>query len=60
MLRFIANRLIQEHGKILWIDLDPGQAEFTLPGLSLLQSIYYATFVKPLFRNNRFMLDEMT
>ena len=36
MLRYIANRLIQEYGKILWIDLDPGQAEFTLPGLSLL------------------------
>ena len=39
MLRYIANRLIQEYGKILWIDLDPGQAEFTLPGLSLLLNI---------------------
>ena len=32
MLRYIANRLIQERGQILWIDLDPGQAEFTIPG----------------------------
>ena len=32
MLRYIANRLIQECGQILWIDLDPGQAEFTIPG----------------------------
>jgi len=32
MGRYIANRLIQLHGQILWIDLDPGQAEFTLPG----------------------------
>ena len=31
MLKYIANRLLQD-GPILWIDLDPGQAEFTLPG----------------------------
>ena len=31
MLKYIANRLLQD-GPVLWIDLDPGQAEFTLPG----------------------------
>ena len=31
MLKYITNRLIQD-GPVLWIDLDPGQAEFTLPG----------------------------
>ena len=37
MLRYIANRLIQLHGQILWIDLDPGQAEFTLPGKKFMK-----------------------
>lgn len=33
MLKWITNRLVQDHGgKVLWIELDPGQAEFTLPG----------------------------
>ena len=31
MLKYITNRLVQG-GPVLWIDLDPGQAEFTLPG----------------------------
>ena len=32
MLKYISNQLIQNIGPIIWIDLDPGQAEFTLPG----------------------------
>ena len=31
MLKYITNRLVQD-GPVLWIDLDPGQAEFTPPG----------------------------
>ncbi len=31
-LRYFVNRILPKSGPVLWIDLDPGQAEFTLPG----------------------------
>lgn len=35
-LRFLVNRVLAEVGApVLVVDLDPGQAEFTVPGLSL-------------------------
>ena len=36
-LRFLVNRVLAEVGApVLVVDLDPGQAEFTVPGLSLV------------------------
>jgi polynucleotide 5'-kinase involved in rRNA processing len=44
MLKYIANKLIDQVGPVLWIDLDPGQAEFTLPGICNSQNatLYYS------------------
>ena len=32
-LKYISNKLLEHGQAVLWIDLDPGQAEFTLPGM---------------------------
>ena len=32
-LKYICNKLLDKGQAVLWIDLDPGQAEFTLPGV---------------------------
>ena len=31
-LKYVTNRLLTLVGPVLYVDLDPGQAEFTLPG----------------------------
>ncbi|KAJ8879927.1 hypothetical protein PR048_020548 [Dryococelus australis] len=31
-LRYLANSCVSKHGSVLWLDFDPGQAEFTVPG----------------------------
>ena len=51
MLKYITNRLLQD-GPVLWIDLDPGQAEFTFPGV-----ISATLLTKPLLGPNFTHLD---
>ena len=46
LLKFLINRILATSAPLLWIDLDPGQAEFTLPG-KLFKNLCIQLFLIP-------------